>query len=163
MMTTVMNTEEDVLRALKAKDFRSINKKQLMEFVSNIPNMDKEVAIHCIEQFPNFKEYTNLMVDHFYALCQSAVTDDGKAGIDAYRAILDDLRELMKDKNISEEERRYVIEQMVEIGEHIENAEKDKRHFKETVLKVAGAIAVVAIGVGGTILGISISPKDLIN
>lgn len=40
------------LKALAIEDFRNISKDKIMEFVSAIPNMDKEVAIKIIEQFP---------------------------------------------------------------------------------------------------------------
>lgn len=45
-------SEEQVKDALQINKFSELSKDKIMEFVSLIPNMDKEVAIAIINQFP---------------------------------------------------------------------------------------------------------------
>ena len=61
-MAKYMATENDVKKALAIDSFRNISKDKIMEFVSAIPNMDKEVAIKIIEQFPSYSESANNMI-----------------------------------------------------------------------------------------------------
>jgi hypothetical protein len=44
-----MVTEAEVKKALAIDSFRNMTKDKIMEFVSAIPNMDKDVAIKIIE------------------------------------------------------------------------------------------------------------------
>ena len=49
-------SEEAVLKILDIPDFRHLTKDKAIEFVSMIPQMDPEVAIKALEQFPQLKE-----------------------------------------------------------------------------------------------------------
>ena len=53
-------SEEDVKRLLGIKDFRHLSKKQVVSFVSAIPQMDPQVAKEVIDQFP---QMANMAVD----------------------------------------------------------------------------------------------------
>ena len=59
MRKNELMSENDVKSMLGISDFRSISKDQIIQFVSSIPDMDKEVAIKCIEQFPEFEKFSN--------------------------------------------------------------------------------------------------------
>lgn len=156
-----MLTELEVKNKLGIDDFRSIKKDKLIEFVSNIPNMEKEVAIKCIEQFPNFKEYANTIVDHFYSLCDSAIKEDKKEDVVEYQKLLDSLHKILEEPEISEDERHFVIENMVIVAERLEIAVEKHNKFKENVLKIASLVGLCAIAVGSAILGNNMSlPKN---
>lgn len=45
-------TEQEVKEKLGITDFRHLSKSQVIEFVSSIPNMQKDVAIACINANP---------------------------------------------------------------------------------------------------------------
>lgn len=156
-----MLTELEVKNKLGIDDFRHIKKDKLIEFVSTIPNMEKEVAIKCIEQFPNFKEYANTIVDHFYGLCDSAIKEDKKEDVIEYQRMLDSLHMLLEKPNISEDERRFIIETMVNVGEHLENAVEKHNKFKENIIKIASVVGLCAIAIGSALLGNEIGlPKN---
>ena len=121
--------------------------------------MDKEVAIKCIEQFPNFKESADFIVDHFYKLCSDMVKDDGKDSTETCKETIEDLRILLKSDTISEDMQKYIIEKIVEISNLMASMDNDKRHFKETILKIAGTIASIAVVTGGAILGVKMIHK----
>ena len=52
-MSNYYFTEEQIKESLQINSFREISKAKLMEFVSLIPNMDKDVALAVIGQFPD--------------------------------------------------------------------------------------------------------------
>lgn len=158
-MTKHLLSADEVKSQLGIDDFRSIKKEQLIEFVSSIPDMDKETAIKCIEQFPNFKDSANFIVESFFTLCKDAIETDGKETLITCQATIDDLRIMLKNDSISEDMQRYIIEKIIEISNQMADIDNDKRHFKETVLKIAGAVAGIAIATGGAILGVKISKK----
>ena len=98
-MTKYMVTENEVKKVLAIDSFRNMSKDKIMEFVSAIPNMDKDVAIKIIEQFPDFTESANNMLAQLNTMCNNAMKENResqKEAIEAYRKILDDLGELFK-------------------------------------------------------------------
>ena len=161
-MSKHLLSADEVKSQLGIDDFRSIKKEQLIEFVSSIPDMDKETAIKCIEQFPNFKDSTNFIVDSFFALCKDAIEKDGNETLMSCQATIDDLRIILK-KYVKDVRKDVVtdaeIEKIIEISNQMADIDSNKRHFKETVLKIAGTIASIAIATGGAILGVKISRK----
>ena len=62
-MSKELLSEQEVLSIFNIEDFRHLKKSDVIKFVSMIPQMDKEVAAKCIEQFPNFKEFGGNVYD----------------------------------------------------------------------------------------------------
>ena len=55
-------SETSVKKALKIDNFRNLSKDKIMQFVSMIPYIDKEVAIAIINQFPEFVDFGKVKV-----------------------------------------------------------------------------------------------------
>ena len=89
-------SEDEVKKALNISDFRSLSKEKIMEFVSIIPKVDKEVAMSIINQFPNYVDMAKNMVGGMMHLCDEAL-QDAKIGrkdvIESYRMVLETLKE----------------------------------------------------------------------
>ena len=152
-------SEEDVKEMLHINSFRELKKEQLIEFMSSIPDMDKETAIKCIEQFPDFKDYAGNIVERYYDLCKEAIHNDAQSTISAYTNILEDLRFMLQKEEISEDMQRYIAEKMIEVGNKIAEAESYKRNFAQEILRIGGALGALAITIGGTLLGVKICKK----
>jgi len=150
-------SETDVLNKIGATDFRSINKNQLIEFVTSIPEMDKEVAIKCIEQFPEFKEQSNTIIKELYKQYES-VTDSHKTGrakaMNAYQSILDDLSNELEKSEITKEEKQELITTMIEVADRIAELQRDSDYFLEKVLHWGSGVAMFGIAAGAAILGV---------
>lgn len=74
-----------------------------MEFASLIPNMDKDVAISIINQFPAYAESSRKRLEQLKNVCDVALgnnKDSQKEAILAYCKILDDLGEVLKKRNL---------------------------------------------------------------
>ena len=150
-MTKQVLSEDQVKQILDIQDFRHITKDKLVEFASLIPQMDSDVAIKCIEQFPQFKDYAGAIINRYYDLCENAIKDDSKAAISAYKQILDDLSEELKKPKITKKERTDIIQRMVEVGDKIAAQEDKKRILKLDVIKIGAQIGAAALDQVGNV------------
>ena len=150
-MSKELLSSQDVLNKIGASSFRNISKDQLISFVSSIPDMDKETAIKCIEQFPEFKSYASGIVSQLQVMCTDAVN--------GYMMILDTLKEKLSRPDISLEEANQITRDMVEIADKIAILDSENKHFLEGVLKAGSAVAAFALAVAGGILGVKIYKK----
>lgn len=151
------DTEEKVKKLLGVKDFRSVNKKQLIRFVSNLHRMNKDVAIACANQFPKFSDFAETSLGYLYNLCDKAIGNNRKEIIEQYKERLHMMNEMYAqaetpfDRNLLIEEIHFTECQL--------SAEHDKQNMhtlnviRSFALAAAGAIAVVgsAIGVSSAI------------
>lgn len=86
-MAKYMVTENEVKKALAIDSFRNISKDKIMEFVSAIPNMDKDVAIKIIDQFPTYTESANNMLAQLNTMCNNAMKENGESQKEAIEPI----------------------------------------------------------------------------
>lgn len=116
-------SEEDVKKALDITDFRSLSKEKVIEFVSIIPKVDKEVAIAIINQIPNYLDMAKEMVNGMINLCDDALKD-AKTGrkdvIESYMVVLETLKEQLKDETLSVEEKNKITDDMISVAEKID-------------------------------------------
>ncbi len=153
----LMKTEQAVLDKLGAVDFRSISKDQIMTFVSEIPNMDKEVAIKCLEQFPDFKDFSGEIVKNLFVLYEDMAENHKKSKdetIEYYGRILDQLDELSKQPDLSIADQRYFVEKSIEVADKIAELHIQHSEFLQKIIQTGGAVAGVAMTVVGSIIGV---------
>lgn len=158
-MAKYMVTENEVKKALAIDNFRNISKDKIMEFVSAIPNMDKDVAIKIIEQFPAYTESANNMLAQLNTMCNNAMKENGesqKEAIKAYKKILDDLGELLKKDTITAEERVQITEQMITVADRISAKDTENKDFLKGIIKYGVPIIGGALVLGAAILGVNI-------
>ncbi|CEE00702.1 putative membrane protein [Caldibacillus thermoamylovorans] len=158
-MAKYMVTENEVKTALDIDSFRNMSKEKIIEFVSAIPNMDKDVAIKIIEQFPAYTESANIMLAQLNTLCNNAMKENGesqKEAIEAYKKILDDLGELLKKDTITAEERMQITEQMITVADRISAKDTENKEFLNGIIKYGVPIIGGALVLGATILGVNV-------
>lgn len=156
--------ENDVKKVLGIQDFRSVSKSKVIEFVSLIPNMDKELALSIINQFPAYSEFASTTIALLKEMCDSALNQNGqsqKETIAAYRKVLDDLGEILKKDSITAEERDAISNKMILIADKIAMKDSENKNFITGILKYGAPIAAAALVVAATILGASIGGKDI--
>ena len=154
-----LKSEEDVLEAIGAKDFRSIKKDQIISFVSELPRMNKDLAIKCVEQFPEFVKTSNEMIDVMSTLCNDMIKSghiENQAAIESYQRVLDDLHFIITKPDLSDEMAKHFIEMEVEVGDKIARQANTHKEWLSKVLTPVAALFAAIIGVGGTILGVKI-------
>lgn len=161
-MTKQLKSEIEVLDEIGAKDFRSIKKDQIIEFASSIHKMPKEVAIKCIEQFPEFRKSSNEMLATLKDVFKD-VTDSNKNLVESEIAtcnkILDHLGQELHKPFLSAKTKKHIIEQMVEVAHIIDDARKSHTGLMNRIAHCAAAVGIAVVGVAGAIVGVNINKR----
>lgn len=152
-----LTTPEGVLQAIGAKDFRSINKKQLIEFCSQLPNMDPKVALACIEQFPKFADSCKYIIDSLERSLDTVLQDDQLAqnpSVQAYQSAIASLQERAKDTSLSLDESRQLAMDIVAIGDKIRDLYKDHQAFADSLHKRQCTMLITIVLTLASLLGL---------
>lgn len=159
-----LETEQDVLDRIGAEDFRSIKKEQLIQFVSSLPEMDKEVAMACIAQFPEFRKSANDIIEQLSKTCDSLIADNKDSrdkAIQSYQLILVELQTYLEShKLLSHRKKKEIIDKMVEVADKINEINDKNIQHQNDFLKTIGGIAVAALAIAGAILGVNITNRN---
>ena len=139
-------TEQKALRKLGIDNFRQITKDKILEMYTMLDKMDPEVAKKALEQIPEFSKTMREIFSEYQKSIDVSIEQNGES-IRSYYASCDEIisslqKELDKD-NLSFEERRYVMDLMMNIVQ-MEN-EKDSEN-KRFIVKLV-TIPTVVIGV----------------
>lgn len=163
-MSRKLVSEEAVKKALAINDFREVSKEKLIDFVSLIPHMDKDIAVSIINQFPAFSDYALGIISTLKDMCDGVLQDNNSSqmeAIAAYRKILDDLGEVLKKESITPEERSDITEKMILIADKISNKDSENKKWLEGILKYGVSVLSAAVVIGAAILGVNVKGKDI--
>ena len=163
-MSRSLTTEDDVKKLLGVEDFRHISKEKVIQFVSNIPHMEKDVAIKAIEQFPAFKDYGQIMVSHLSEMCNNIIAENGKnakAVFSAYQKTLDVLAAQLEKKNITSKDRQYFAEKMVEVADKMAAFDVSNKNWFAGLIKCGAIVCGSALMLGAAYLGVDIKQIKL--
>lgn len=155
---------DEVKKALNIDSFRNLSKDKIIEFVSLIPSMDKEVAISIINQFPVYGELATKMVAELTDLCNNALKENSlsqKESIEAYKIVLSQLGELLKKDAISAEERSDITNKMIMIADKIAAKDSENKEFLGNIIKYGGSVIGGALFLGAIILGVNAKGKSI--
>lgn len=151
-------SDEEVKRALGLDSFRNLSKDKIIEFVSLIPNIDKDVAISIINQFPEYGSFANNAITQLKAMCDSVLESNElsqKEAVSAYRKILDDLGILLNKDATTAEERIMITEKMIEIADKISSKDSENKEFLIGIFKIVSPYVGGALLLGAAILGVN--------
>jgi len=157
-------SESQVKNALNIDSFRNLSKDKIIQFVSLIPNMDKDVALSIINQFPAYSEMARCMVEQLGATCDTAIAENTASQSTvyaAYRKILDDLGEVLKREDITAEERDSISNKMIEIADKMAAKDSESKNFLAWIVKNKEYVIGGALILGSVILGVNIKGKDI--
>ncbi len=156
-------TEDKVKEILNITDFRSLSKDKIVEFVSLIPKMSKEVALAIISKFPDYADMAISMVKSLSLTCDKAIseaTGTTKEVIASYQEVLKSLEKQLNDKSLTAKNKDRINKQMIEIVDKMALHDNEHKTFLKSIAKYKGAIVGVAIAAGAAILGVSLSNKE---
>ncbi|MCY7730633.1 hypothetical protein MHY86_02720 [Aerococcus urinaeequi] len=142
---------------MNVDDFSKVTKDKIMEFVSLIPSMDKEVAMEIIKQFPSFVDFGTTIIEQLRLLVDEALKandDSQSASLDAYRKVLDELSILLQKEYINEEERKWIVKEMMSTVDKMSIKDTENKKFLDNFGKYSVSIATGALVLGAAILGV---------
>lgn len=164
MAKNILITEEAVKESLQIDSFRNLSKDKIMQFASLIPNMDKDVAISIINQFPAYAESAISMIEQFKNMCDSTIeantVSNGEA-ILAYKKVLEYLCEILKKDTITSDERQKITEQMIEVADKISEKDTENKEFLLGIIKTGASIVGGTLLFGAVILGANVKGVNL--
>lgn len=157
-------SEEQVKNALRVDSLQNLSKDKCIEFLSLIPDMDKDVAAAILNQLSLFTESVAHMVAQLNETCEKILKSNDasqKEAVDAYKKILDDLSGMLKEECISFEEKQKIIDTMIDIADRISAKDSENKQFLGKVFKCIGtAVGLVSLFAIAAIVGKSESDND---
>lgn len=147
-------TIAEVKDALHVESLNNIPKIRIIQFANNLKDMDPELALKCIENVPDFANFTNTIIGHYSDVCAELAESSRKESIEALRVILGDLSIIVNRENISEDMHKYVIDQMMYVAHKISEEEDKKDRFKKAVMATVGTITTAGVVVVGAAVGV---------
>lgn len=142
-------TEQRVLKKLGIQNFRHLTKDKVITMASMFDKMDPEVAKKAIEQFPNFSDtMKEILRDYKESLdkAQEANANSVSSFYESCDMILSSLQEEFKRDEQTFEERKYIIDKMMEVNKI--KGDKDSENKKFIATMALFGIATVGIVAG---------------
>lgn len=149
-------TEFELKRRLGIDSWRNLSKDKFMTFVSDLPNLDKDVALKVIGQFPDFK---NLVLDTFKQVQEQStqgISFNHKSqkkvqkAFKEYRMILS--RELER-VDLTSEDRFKILELLKDAIDSEALSDKENKEFLLKSLGIITTSAVAIVGIAFAVLG----------
>ena len=138
-------TETQVLKKLNIEDFRHLTKDKVISMATMLDKMDPEVAKKALEQFPEFANtMRQILSDHKQSLDEGMRqnAEGVKSYYDTCDVIISSCQKQLEQEDLSFEERRFILEQMVLVAKM--KGEKNTEDKKFIVMM--SVIGLTAIG-----------------
>lgn len=150
-------TEQKVLRMLNIENFRYLTKDKIITMASMLDKMDPEVAKKALEQFPDFsKTIKEMLIDYKDTLDKALVTNSESVQTyyDSCKSIIEVLQKQIDAENISFEERKYIIDKMLEASKMMGEKDSENKKFIVTLAVISSvAVGIVAAVMASTLGG----------
>ena len=152
--------EDEIKQALGIDSWKNLSKDKMVRFAAMMPDMDTEVALKIVEQFPVFKDFANDVVDSMKKEHESTLSAN-KTSQDHFYRVLQENTEILKTElsksDLSWEERKFIIEKLQETAtlafkENSENKRFLDGIFKKALVSSCIALAAALVFVGGKVM-----------
>jgi len=149
--------ELEVKEALGIESFRNLSRDNVMRFAALMPDMDREVALKIVEQFPEFKAFALDAVNVMQRAQEAALADNKESQAQVHRA-WGEVREILKgqldDETLTWEEKKHVFDLLMDTAREESAKDSENKHFlkdvtKYTVAAIGGAVLLGVVFVGG--------------
>lgn len=152
-MAKHLSTEQQVKDALMVDSFQNLSQEQIRKFVRMMPNIDKDVAIAIMSQFPAYTESASTVLTQLNVLCDRTMKSNDSSqieSINAYKKVLDDLSERLQKENLTFAEKQEITRDMIEIADRISKKDTENKIF---LGKILAGVAIGACAVGAIVIG----------
>lgn len=127
----------------------------MLDLASMMPDMDKEVALKVIEQFPEFRTLAVNMLDVMEQRHESSLRHN-KASQDKVHEAYRSVRAILEgelDRDLDWDQRKFILEKLMETADREFEKDSENKNFIETtfgkVVTGVGGVAVAAAFVLG--------------
>lgn len=142
-------TEQKVLKKLDIEDFRHLTKNKVITMASMLDKMEPEVAKKALEQFPEFANTAKEILADYKEILDKGL-ESNKESVQSYydscKSIITTLQKQLEDKNLLFEERKYIVDKMLEVAKMMGEKDSENKRFI-SIMAVISGITVSVIGV----------------
>lgn len=152
-------SEEKVKQILNIKDFRQVSKEKIAKFVAMVPNLDREVVLKIIDQFPNFTSFADKVLVNLKEIIEVSMDkmeDSEKEVVRVYEKIIDELSYQLHQDDLSPEDRKEFIDRMIDLADKINDLHQDNRRFFADNMAGFARFGMGALALGLAVLGIKV-------
>ena len=158
-------TEQQVLKKLKIEDFRHLTKDKVIAMASMLDKMDPEVAKKALEQFPDFAKTMKDVLTEYKENLDTLLQENGdsvKSYYESCDAILSTLQKELDREDLAFEDRKYIIDKMMEVNQMKGMKDTENKKFLATLAMCGVAAVTVVAGTLAAVLGANtqIASKD---
>lgn len=158
-------TEKQVLSKLKIEDFRHLTKDKVIAMASMLDKMDPEVAKKALEQFPDFAKTMKEVLIEYKESLDTMLKENGdsvKSYYDSCDVILSTLQKELDREDLSFEDRKYIIDKMMEVNQMKGMKDSENKKFLATLAMCGVAAVTLVAGTLAAALGANtqIASKD---
>lgn len=152
------NSEVDVREFLGLESWRNLSKDTFLQFLSAMPEIDREVALQLIGQIPEITTFAKVALDDAAAAYDGLLASNTRS-MEMLHQIDSTILEALKDdlaRELSPEERMHVLDAIRDV--HSRSHTKDtenKKFLADQFDKRLGVAAVTAIAVAGIVFAAS--------
>lgn len=149
-------SEMELLKQLDIPDFRHMTKDKVINFASMLQNMDPEVAKKAIEQFPEFAKMSLEAFKEYRTVLEKtldASKESSKDCFNLYDKVLSALEKCASQEEISFEEKKYYLDNMMEIARMAEKKDSENKAFYWKVIGSGTVAVILIVGLGAAALG----------
>ncbi|MBD8534421.1 hypothetical protein [Plantibacter sp. CFBP 13570] len=140
-----IDNEDALKKKMGIDSWRNLSKDKFMMFVSELPNMSKEVALKVVEQFPDFKSLVMESLTEVQSQATSGLKANWKSQKKVHKAFADYRKTLNREldrEGLTSDDRLAILALLTEAIDR--EAAKDSEH-KMFVFKIVGAVGTVAM------------------
>lgn len=159
--------EQKVLKKLDIEDFRHLTKDKVITMASMLNRMEPEVAKKALEQFPEFAKTAKEMLGDYKDTLDKGLKSNKesvKSYYDSCNTIILSLQKQLDNPNLSFDERKYIIDKMLEISKMMGEKDTENKKFIVTMAATATLAIGVVTAVLASVLGgnteIDVNDKD---
>ena len=148
--------EAEVKRALDIESWRNLSKEKIVKFAAMMPDMDTEVALKIVEQFPVFKQFALDALEGIEKQHASTLGHN-KSSQDQTHLAFQETRAILKNElnreSLTWDQRKYILELIVSLASLESEKDSENKRFLGSMFQKGGAIALGALALGVVFVG----------
>ncbi|MFE9241890.1 hypothetical protein [Streptomyces sp. NPDC007007] len=144
--------EDEIKQELGIETWRHLSKDKMMKFVAMMPDMETEVALRIVDQFPTFRDFAKDALDAITKAHDSTLSANTQSQEHVHRALQEEREALKSELNrddLNREERMEILNRIQENSKRALQNDSDNKKFLSGALnkKLGFVFAVAALAV----------------
>lgn len=149
--------EIEVKKALGIDSFRNLSRDNVMRFAAMMPDMDKEVALKIVEQFPEFKAFALDAVNVMQKAQENALAGNKESQAQVHQAwheVRDILKGQLGDEDLTWEQKKDIFDLLMDTARQESAKDSENKKFlkevtRDALLAIGGVVLLGVVALGG--------------